>query len=132
MVMKAGPLRKDIKSIIDDQPLIVHRYILLAGDGVTTGNSWSWAGSWRGRRDTMGRSVWYTQRNELGEAGQRMYTLLLPWTANNREIEVGQRVELYSLAGTSEGEYILTWVDINRDSYGNIWKVECSIEEYQG
>jgi len=134
MSIKAAALRDDVKEIINDQPLIVYRYILAAGDGVTTGQSWQEDGSsYRGRKDTMGRSVWYTQRNILGEAGQRMYTLLLPYTANAvTDFAVGQKVKLINLGGTSEGEFILAWVDIYRDSSGDIWKIECNLEEYQG
>lgn len=132
MSIKASPLRTDVKSIIDDQPIVVHRYVLMAGDGVTTGNSWSWAGSWRGRKDPMGRNVWFTQRNILGEAAQRTYTLLLPYTAGISDITVNQRIELNTLGGDSLGTFIITWVDEHADSSGNVWKVECNIESYQG
>jgi len=132
MSLKAARLRPDVQDIINDQPIVVHRYVLLAGDGVTTGNSWSWAGSWKGRRDTLGRDVWFAQRNVLGEAAQRTYTLLLPYTADANPITVGQRLELYGLTGASLGVFLVTWVLAYQDSSGAVWKVELNIEEYQG
>lgn len=132
MSINAAPLRDDVSFIIGEQPIVVHRYVLLAGDGVTTGNSWSWAGSWRGRRDPMGRNVWFTQRNVLGEAAQRTYTLLLPYIANNNPIKPQQRIELNDLDGNSMGVFLVTWVLAYTDSSGDVWKVELNLEEYQG
>ena len=130
MTIRASRLRKDIKNIINDQPIMVYRYILITGDGVTTGNSYQAAGSWRGRIDTLGRNVWFAMENRMGEAAQRMFNLILPYNAEG--IDVNDKVELFNLDGSSAGVFIVVWVEKFADSSGVVWKVECNIEGYQG
>lgn len=83
--------------------------------------------------DPMGRAVWYTQRGVVGEFGQRVYTLLLPYTADNSTvIDTNQLIELRTPSGTSLGQFIVDWVDRYYDDAGNMWKIECTVEGYQG
>lgn len=106
--MKWKLWRKAIKKIIEDDPYIIHRYVLMSGDGITTGPSWSWAGSWRGRRDTLGRETWAIFTSEAGSAGKRSFVLLLPYTANPPEAD--DRILVYDEAGNAAGEFRVNFV----------------------
>jgi len=130
MTIDASPLRDDVAYMVDDQPIVFHRYILIAGDGVDTGNSWVWNTSYLGRMDQLGRNVWFSQKNVLGEATMRVYTCLLPYTAVG--IEPGDKMELYTTGGTSRGTFTVLYADEFYGSDGDAWKVELNIERWQG
>jgi len=106
--MKWKLWRKAIKKIIEDDPKVIHRYVLMSGDGITTGPSWSWAGSWRGRIDTLGRETWAIFTSEAGSAGKRSFIVLLPYTANPPEAD--DRILVYNEDGSQAGELRVNFV----------------------
>uniref|UniRef100_A0A6M3XCU5 Uncharacterized protein n=2 Tax=viral metagenome TaxID=1070528 RepID=A0A6M3XCU5_9ZZZZ len=130
MPIYASPLRSDVAYMIDDQPIVFHRYILITGDGVDTGNSWQWNASYKGRIDPLGQNVWFSQKNVLGETAKRVYTVLLPYTAVG--LDTGDKMELYTIGGVSRGTFTVLYVDEYYDSSGSAWKVEANVERWQG
>jgi hypothetical protein len=81
--MKLSEKRALVNAMIDDQPIVIHRYVLQSGDGVSTDNSWSWGGSWKGRRDTLGREVWFTEAGPVtSRMAKRSYNVIIPYSSD--------------------------------------------------
>ncbi len=111
MGIKTARLKKEVKRIIEDQPIMVHRFILL-DEGYEDAPSWSnevswpfsWVASWRGRLDTLGREVWQVLTSEAGTTAQRSFTLLLPYMSSGHP-KTDDLIHLYDLDGNYLGEF---------------------------
>jgi len=128
--MKLSEKRRLMKDMIDDQPIVIHRYVMISGDGVTSGYSWSWSGSWKGRRDTLGREVWFTEPGPVSSrVAKRSYNVLIPYT---KEFPVtptmGNKIELVDMNGVSEGVYLVNNATEYKDG-GDLWKVDLNVQE---
>jgi hypothetical protein len=128
--MKTSEKRDAMAYMIDDQPIVIHRYALLSGDGVTSSFSWSWAGSWKGRKDTLGREVWFTQDGPVtARSAKRSYNVIIPYSADwPTTPKMGDRIELIDTDGNSEGVYLVNNSTEYKDG-GDIWKVDLNVQE---
>mgnify|MGYP001612227168 CR=1 FL=1 len=128
MAIKTKRLRKEVKKIIKDQPIIVHRFILL-DDGYSDAPSWSgevswpfsWIASWQGRIDTLGREVWQVMGSEGGQTAKRTFTLLLPYMESGHPT-TNDMIELYDTDGNKLGDFRVN-MTIAHD-----WKTEVNVE----
>jgi len=110
--IKTGRLKKETKKMIADQPIMVHRFVLV-DDGYSDEPSYahllsypffSWIQSWRGRIDTLGRETWMVMTSEAGTTAQRSFTLLLPYMESGHP-KTDDMVELYDLDGNNLGHF---------------------------
>lgn len=111
MPIKTSRLKKEIKKIINDQPITVHRFLVL-DDGISDPPSWgsyprwqySWVASWEGRIDTLGREVWLTMGSEAGQTAKRSFTVLLPYIESGHPT-TNDVLELYDANGDDLGSF---------------------------
>ena len=106
--MKWTLWRRAVKKIIADDPFVIHRYVLMEGDGILTSPSWSWAGSWRGRMDTLGRETWGIWTTEAGSGAKKSFVILIPYTDTPPETD--DRVVVYDDDGNEVGEFRVNFV----------------------
>jgi len=113
MAIKTTRLKRDIDKLIKDDPITVHRFVLLMkGDGHSDAASYShlvswpysWISSWQGRLDTLGREVWQEMGSEAGVAIHRSFTVLLPYMASGHP-QVDDMIELYDSDRNNLGEF---------------------------
>lgn len=130
--MKLSEKRALVNAMIDDQPIVIHRYVLQSGDGVSTDNSWSWGGSWKGRRDTLGREVWFTEAGPVtSRMAKRSYNVIIPYSSDwPTTPKMNDRIELVDTDGTSEGVYLVNNSTEYKDG-ADVWKVDLNVQEME-
>jgi hypothetical protein len=128
--MKLTEKKALVNEMINDQPIVIHRYVLLSGDGVLSAFSWSWAGSWKGRRDTLGREVWFTEAGPVtSRAAKRSYNIVVPYSSDwPATPKMNDRIELVDTAGVNEGTYIVNNSTEYKDG-ADVWKVDLNVQE---
>ena len=83
-------LRRDIQHMVGDtiQPIVLHRYALIdQGDLGMGPTSWSWAGSWETRLDTMGRETWFVQTTPASTQAKRNFAAILHYDPNSQTFD---------------------------------------------
>lgn len=124
--------RKDIEHIINHDPVIATRFVLLDTSGATEAPSWageiswpySWAGSWRARIEPLGRETWFAQITQLGDAVRRSFILLMPYDPNcpYEYPKSDDHITIESEDGENFGTFRVNML------MQNDWKVECNVE----
>lgn len=73
--------RRDAKYIAQDalQPITLHRWALVGATTDYGPASYSWAGSWATRLDTLGRETWAVETTEAATASKRSMVLIVPY-----------------------------------------------------
>jgi len=61
------------------QPIVLHRFVLISQDVEYGRPSWSWAGSWETRIDTMGRETWFVEDSPASTQAKRNFVVVLPY-----------------------------------------------------
>ncbi len=128
MPIKTTRLRRDIKKIIEDQPIIVHRFVLV-DDGYSDPPVWSgevswpfsWSNSYQGRIDTLGRETWLVMGSEAGQTAKRSFTLLLPYMASGYP-KTDDMILLYDADGDLIGDFRVNM------AITYPWKVEVNVQ----
>ena len=128
--MKLSEKRKLVNSMIKDQPIVVHRWVMLSGDGVSSAFSWSWAGSWKGRKDTLGREVWFTMPGPVtARSAKRSYNVVIPYSEDWPSTpKMNDKIELVDTGGNSEGVYLVNNSTEYKDG-DEVWKVDLNVQE---
>lgn len=83
-------LRRDMKDMAKDtlQPIILHRYVLIDQNDLGMGPpSWSWAGSWETRIDTMGRETWFVETTPASTQSKRNFVCILPYDPSSQTFD---------------------------------------------
>lgn len=127
MGIKTSRLKRETKKIIEDQPIMVHRFVLV-DDGYSDKPSYahaiswpfSWIQSWRGRIDTLGRETWMVMTSEAGTTAQRSFVLTLPYMEGGHP-KTDDMIELYDLDGTKLGHFKVNMCTPND------WKTEVNV-----
>jgi hypothetical protein len=111
---------------------VVHRYVMYGGTGISGPLSWSWSGSWIGRVDPMGRQVWFTQFGPAStNVAKRSFTVLIPYSSVwGNYPELGDKIELKDSDGVSKGTFRVNF-STPYEIDGDVWQVECNVEELQ-
>lgn len=128
MPIKTSRLKKEIKKIIKDDPITIHRFVLV-DDGYSDKASYaylvswpfSWVQSWQGRIDTLGREVWMVMGSEAGQTAKRSFTLLLPYMASGYP-KTDDMILLYDADGDLIGDFRVNM------AITYPWKVEVNIQ----
>lgn len=78
--------RRDAKFIAKDalKPIILHRWVLIDQSIDYGPPSYSWAGSWETRLDTMGRETWFVETTEAATASKRSFAAILPYDPDDQ------------------------------------------------
>ena len=93
-------LERELLRYVNESPIMVSRYVLYAGDGYSTGNSWQFLDSFRASEQGLPRTTWFPVSTD-GVATKHLSQLFVPVSSvGNVAPAVGQRIILYTLGGT--------------------------------
>ena len=83
-------LRRDMQHIAKDtfMPIVLHRYALIDQADLGMGPpSWSWAGSWETRIDTMGRETWFVETTPASTQSKRNFVCIIPYDPDSQTFD---------------------------------------------
>ncbi len=130
-MFSAAKLIKVLKRIIGQQPIVVERWVLTSGDGVSIANAWSFYYSWEGRMDSVARGTWNTLMSNAGQTTTAVFVLTVPAVTGQDAPMSEDKIVLHYPTGVSLGTYrVITKQDFS-DSEGVLWKHELTVETLQ-
>ena len=93
-------LERELIRYVNESPIIVTRYVLYAGDGYSTGNSWQFLDSFRATEQGLPRTTWFPVATD-GVGTKHLSQLFVPVSSvGGTAPAVGQRIVLATLGGT--------------------------------